>query len=138
MMLKTEPTNKIMNAVYLAQLVSEIGPQTVEIVIRKAISDLKGLFYEIGPATEVQDWNALRVAVHSISGVSAIVGGERLRKISLLIEQNCIDGTIDEALTNVALLMLETMALIEKLERFRLNDLNSDTNENTSNGFQFA
>ncbi len=138
MLLKTEPTDRILNSGSLHQLMSEIGPQTVEIVIRKSISDLKELFYEIGPATKTQDWNAVRLAVHSISGVSAIVGGERLRKISLLVEQNCVDDTIDEALTNIAIVMLETMALIDKLERFKLNDLNPIAGESLSQSFQFV
>jgi HPt (histidine-containing phosphotransfer) domain-containing protein len=137
MELNIEPSDRILNASTLRQLVSEIGPRTVEIVIKKSISDLKALFYEVGPAIGLQDWDALRLAVHSIAGVSAVIGGERLRHISLQVEQNCVDDAIAEALVNAAGVMLEIMALIEKLEKLQFDEPTHDFVQDSSQRFQF-
>jgi HPt (histidine-containing phosphotransfer) domain-containing protein len=123
MKIKTEPFDEILNPSALIQLVSDIGPSTVEIVIVKAIADLKSLFCDVFSSVQIADWNALRMAVHSISGVSALVGGQRLRQISLQVEQNCLDDNIADVSLNVAGVMRETKVLIERLGHFGLKEV---------------
>ncbi len=117
-----ESLEQILNSNSLHQLATEIGWRTVKIVIVKSIADLERLFGEVVSANQVADWNALRTAVHSISGVSAVIGGEKLRRISLKVEQNCVDDDFALASVSVVNVMLATILLIEKLEKFQVNE----------------
>ena len=123
---KIEGFEEVLNSNSLNQLVAEIGLRTVKIVIVKSIADLKRLFGEMVSANQVADWNGLRVAVHSISGVAAVIGGEKLRQISLQAEQNCVDDDFALASVSIVNVMLATILLIEKLESFHLNEANAN------------
>ncbi len=111
----------------LLSLVDDIGQKTTEIVIEKSKTDLLQQFCAVASAALIEDWSALRNAVHSISGISATIGAEKLRNLASEVEDNCLDLNYSKASLRVADVMLETMTCIEGLENVNLSVLISNS-----------
>jgi HPt (histidine-containing phosphotransfer) domain-containing protein len=124
---------QILNFHRLVLLVDDIGQKTVESVIQKSKADLIHKLCEVATAALAKDWSTLRIAVHSVSGLSAIIGAERLRDIASEVEDNCIRQDFSMASHNLIDVMLEIASFLKVLERVNLSALYSQYSHSGAN-----
>jgi HPt (histidine-containing phosphotransfer) domain-containing protein len=114
-----QSSERVLNIDILNQLVEDIGYQRVNVVVEMSITDLKKLFAEINSSGKVSDWTSLRIAAHSLLGVSSIIGAEKLRTTAQELEFNCEKRNYFMAYVLVADTLLAILEFVEKLELFR-------------------
>jgi HPt (histidine-containing phosphotransfer) domain-containing protein len=112
-------TDQVLNLEVLCQLVEDIGFERVNVVTEMSILDLKKLFSNVSTAGQNSDWPALKIATHSLLGVSAIIGASKLRGLSQELEFNLEDRRFFLAAMLVADVLLAIMDYIQKIEGFR-------------------
>jgi HPt (histidine-containing phosphotransfer) domain-containing protein len=108
---------KVLNYRTIEILVEDIGQATVEVVIKKSIVDMKRQFSDVAIAARLEDWQAVRNAVHSISGISAMVGAEKLSSIAREVEKNCIELDFAKASDGIVDVLLATLEVFDQFEK---------------------
>ena len=110
---------QVMNCDRLLILVEDIGQATTLRVIERSKIDFYHNLLELSNANQVQDYNALRIALHSIAGIAAMFGAEKLHSIAQRAEEKCLQSDFVMAsryANGVAPAVLEYFAELEKFE----------------------
>jgi HPt (histidine-containing phosphotransfer) domain-containing protein len=110
----------VLNSTTLQVLSQDIGLGITLRVIEKCKLDFKRQLIETLNANRSKDCSALRLAVHSIAGIAAIFGAEKLRSIANDAEQSCIANDFAMASHHAVDVIMATHEFLWALERFDL------------------
>ena len=116
-----------MNCDRLLTLVEDIGKATTLRVIERSKFDFNQNLMELLNANQVEDYNALRIALHSIAGIAAMFGAEKLCCIAQHAEEKCLQSNFAVALRYVRYVAPAVHEFLEELEKFELQTLSVRT-----------
>jgi HPt (histidine-containing phosphotransfer) domain-containing protein len=111
---------QVLNQKTLIALSLDVGPRTTLRVIEQCKLDFKHQLIEILSAYRSKHFAELRLAAHSISGIAAMFGAEKLCSLANEVEENCLGENFAMASHNAVDVVMATLEFLDHLEKFDL------------------
>jgi HPt (histidine-containing phosphotransfer) domain-containing protein len=118
--MKYSPELQVLNQSTLIALSFDVGSVIALRVIEQCKLDFKHQLIEILNANRSKNFTELRLAVHSISGIAAMFGAEKLCSLANEAEENCLRDNLAIASHNAVDVVMATLEFLDILEKFDL------------------
>jgi chemotaxis protein histidine kinase CheA len=111
---------QVLNQKTLITLSLDVGHTITLRVIEQCKLDFRHQLIEILSANRSKQFAELRLAAHSISGIAAMFGAEKLCSLANEVEENCLCYNFAMASHNAVDVVMATLEFLDQLEKFDL------------------